>query len=34
VEFAQELRVFLADHGDVDLPPDVRTRLTSFLDEL
>jgi predicted anti-sigma-YlaC factor YlaD len=33
VEFAQELRKFLADNGDEGLPDDVRNRLTSFLDE-
>ena len=34
VEFAEELRGFLAGHGDVGLPEDVRGRLTSFLNEL
>lgn len=34
VEFAEELRSFLASHADIELPRDVQTRLTSFLDEL
>lgn len=34
VEFAQELRAFLATHGDDSLPDDVRARLNSFLDRL
>jgi hypothetical protein len=34
VEFTEELRRFLADHGGADLPPEVESRLTSFLDEL
>jgi anti-sigma factor RsiW len=34
VEFAAELRTFLAQHADVALPPDVKMRLTSFLDQL
>jgi anti-sigma factor RsiW len=34
VEFTEELRRFLADHGNADLPPEVGSRLTSFLDEL
>jgi anti-sigma factor RsiW len=34
VEFAEELRHFLASHGDEPLSEDVKTRLTSFLDEL
>lgn len=34
VEFAEELRGFLANHGDLGLPEDVKVRLTSFLDEL
>jgi anti-sigma factor RsiW len=34
VEFAQELRAFLATHGDDSFPDDVRTRLNSFLDIL
>jgi anti-sigma factor (TIGR02949 family) len=34
VEFTEELRRFLAHHGDEDLPPEVKSRLTSFLKEL
>jgi anti-sigma factor (TIGR02949 family) len=34
VEFADELRSFLEEHGREDLPSDARTRLTSYLDEL
>lgn len=34
VEFAEELRGFLANNGDADLPEDVRVRFTSFLNEL
>lgn len=34
VEFAEELRGFLANHADIGLPEDVKVRLTSFLDEL
>lgn len=34
VEFAEELREFLARHGDIGLPEEVRARLASFLDEL
>jgi len=34
VEFAEELRGFLANHGDADLPEDVRVKFTSFLNEL
>lgn len=34
VEFAHELRNFLAEHGDEDLPEDVRARFASFLNEL
>jgi DNA-directed RNA polymerase subunit N (RpoN/RPB10) len=34
VEFTEELRSFLADHGDADLPPGVKSRLTSFLNEM
>ena len=34
VEFAQELRAFLATNGEDSLPDDVRTRLNSFLDTL
>ena len=32
LEFARELRGFLADAARPDLPPDVEARLTSFLD--
>lgn len=34
VEFADELRNFLEAHGHEDLPPEARTRLTSYLDNL
>jgi len=34
LEFADELRTFLAAHAQDDLPPDVRARLTATLDEL
>lgn len=34
VEFAQEMRDFLASHSVEELPVDVRGRLSSFLDEL
>ena len=34
VEFAQELRVFLAAQAAEELPPDVRARLTATLDGL
>lgn len=34
VEFAEELRTFLADHAADDLPGDVRARLTGYLEEL
>ena len=34
LEFAEELRGFLADHGNVDLPDDVRARLVGTLNEL
>jgi mycothiol system anti-sigma-R factor len=34
LEFAEELRTFLASHAPEDLPPDVRVRLTSTLDQL
>ena len=34
LEFAEELRRFLATHADDDLPPEVRARLTTALDEL
>jgi anti-sigma factor (TIGR02949 family) len=33
-EFAEELRRFLRAAADVELPDDVRARLTSTLDEL
>ncbi len=34
LEFAEELRGFLADHGTENLPDDVRARLVGTLDEL
>jgi mycothiol system anti-sigma-R factor len=34
LEFAEELRSFLASHAPDELPPDVRARLTATLDEL
>jgi mycothiol system anti-sigma-R factor len=34
LEFAEELRAFLAAHVDDDLPPEVRDRLTTTLDDL
>jgi mycothiol system anti-sigma-R factor len=34
VEFAQELRFFLAAQAAEELPPDVRARLTATLDGL
>jgi mycothiol system anti-sigma-R factor len=34
LEFAEELRGFLASHAENDLPPDVHARLTATLDEL
>lgn len=34
LEFAEELRRFLADAARPELPPDVEGRLTSFLDGL
>lgn len=34
LEFAQELRAFLALKAADDMPPDVHARLTSTLDEL
>jgi anti-sigma factor (TIGR02949 family) len=34
VEFAEELRSFLAAHRDEQLPPDVRARLVQTLDQL
>jgi anti-sigma factor (TIGR02949 family) len=33
-EFAKELRKFLADHADDDLPDDVRERLLNSLDAM
>jgi len=34
LEFAEELRRFLATHAEDDLPPEVQARLTATLDEL
>jgi mycothiol system anti-sigma-R factor len=34
VEFAEELRNFLADHSSQDLPEDVRARLVGYLQGL
>jgi mycothiol system anti-sigma-R factor len=34
LEFAEELRTFLASHAREELPPDVSARLASTLDEL
>lgn len=34
VEFAEELRGFLASHATADIPPEVHARLLSTLDEL
>jgi mycothiol system anti-sigma-R factor len=34
LEFAEELRGFLASHAEDNLPPDVRARLTATLDKL
>ncbi|HJS50143.1 MAG TPA: zf-HC2 domain-containing protein [Gaiellaceae bacterium] len=34
LEFAEELRGFLATHSADELPPDVRERLTATLGEL
>lgn len=34
VEFADELRRFLADNATSKVPPDVEQRLTGFLDDL
>ncbi len=34
VEFAEELRGFLAGHADEELPADVRARLLTTLEEL
>lgn len=34
LDFAQELRRLLAANSDVDLPPDVATRMTAFLESI
>jgi mycothiol system anti-sigma-R factor len=34
VEFAEELKEFMADHGSDSLPEDVRTRLLAFIEEI
>jgi mycothiol system anti-sigma-R factor len=34
LEFAEELRGFLASHAEDDLPPDVSARLTTTLHQL
>jgi mycothiol system anti-sigma-R factor len=34
VEFAEELRTFLAGHADEELPADVRARLQATLEQL
>lgn len=34
LEFAEELRTFLASHADDRVPDDVRSRLTATLEEL
>lgn len=34
LEFAEELRGFLASNADDNLPPEVRARLTTTLEEL
>jgi mycothiol system anti-sigma-R factor len=34
LEFAEELRGFLASHAKEELPPEVRERLTSTIDQL
>lgn len=34
MEFAEELRSFLAENADIDLPEDVHVRLRSFLDAI
>lgn len=34
LEFAEELRRFLATHAEDELPPDVRARLTATLGEV
>jgi hypothetical protein len=34
VEFAEELKEFMAHHGSDSLPEDVRTRLLAFIEEI
>lgn len=34
VEFAEELRTFLAGHAADDIPEEARSRLSAYLDEL
>jgi mycothiol system anti-sigma-R factor len=34
LEFAEELRGFLALHGDEELPPEVQARLAATLNEI
>lgn len=34
VEFAEELRQFLASHASEELPADTKHRLTTFLEEI
>ena len=34
VEFAEELKGFMAHHGSDSLPEDVRTRLLAFIEEI
>jgi mycothiol system anti-sigma-R factor len=34
LEFAEELRTFLASHSEDRIPPEVHARLTATLDEL
>jgi mycothiol system anti-sigma-R factor len=34
VEFAEELRTFLAGQGSDEIPDDARVRLNTYLDEL
>ena len=34
LEFAKELRTFLASHGAEAIPPDVKARLERFVEEL
>jgi mycothiol system anti-sigma-R factor len=34
VEFAEELRAFLVEHAEEELPADVRARLLTTLDQL